>query len=100
MYRVFRDLASGHKAGDILLRGDIRDESIEILLGKKLLKEVESPPIQMLPGWEERAETLKKYNITSVEEFIYTGENLLRFIFREPPELIKGWKKEIINYLK
>lgn len=100
MYRVFRNLASGHRVGDILLDGEIRDESVKILLKKKILGKVEAPPIEMVPGWEERAKTLKKYNITSVKEFVYTSNKLLRFVFRESPEVIGMWKKEIIDYLK
>jgi len=47
MYRVFRNLASGHRVGDILLDGEIRDESVKILLKKKILGKVEAPPIEV-----------------------------------------------------
>ncbi len=100
MYRVLRNLSTGHKVGDLVLRGELKEEVIEPLKRVRAISDVNAPPINSLPGWKEKAKTLEKYGITGADEFYEAGDNVLRFIFRESPETIKVWKEEVLSFLR
>lgn len=100
MYRVLRNLSTGHKVGDLVFRGELKDEVIEPLKRVRAISKVKAPPIKSLPSWKKRAKVLEQYGIFGADEFYETGDVVLRYIFRESPETIKNWKEEVISFMK
>jgi len=100
VYRVLRPLSTGHKVGDLLFKEDLEKISVGPLVEANAISEVRCPPLSVLPGWEERAEVLKRYNIVKADEFVEACDTLLRFIFRQPPRVIRNWKEEVIELIK
>lgn len=100
MYRVLKNLSTGHKAGEIIFQDELKEEVIEPLKRARAISEAQAPPLKSLPGWKERAEILERYNIFRADDFYETGDTLLRYVFKEPLEVIKNWKEEVIRFMK
>ena len=56
LYRVLRDMTTGHRAGDVVDGG--RFKHLTALLQHGALAPVHAPPLAMLPGWGERWQAL------------------------------------------
>ena len=68
VYRVLKQLDTGHMPGDIL------DGRMFMALGKLVavdaLAKAKTPPLTELPGWATRAEKLQRIGIVTVEDLL------------------------------
>lgn len=44
--------------------------ALEILLDREVVTEAQSPPLRILPGWEERAEKLEEVGIETISDLV------------------------------
>lgn len=100
--RVLRDISKGEriiKKGGLIFDGDLPERNREILREKKVLSPISAPPLAAVPGWEDRAERLREYDINTIEDYIEADNNLLRKVFRAPNARVDGWREELINWM-
>ena len=78
LYRVLRDLSTGHVFGDVV-RGDrFKPKVLEILLAANALCPVTGPPLRLLRGWTRRAELLAPLGIETATEFMDADVDVIR----------------------
>jgi len=74
LYRIHSKLSTPrgavYKQGTISSLPGISQKGITMLLDKQLITEVMAPPLEVLPGWEERAENLKDLGIVTATQLI------------------------------
>ena len=68
LYRVLKRLDTGHTPGDIL-DGNIFT-ALARLVAVGALAKAKAPPLTELPGWQTRAEKLRRVGIETVEDLL------------------------------
>lgn len=78
LYRVLRDLSTGHKFGDAV-RGDrFKPDVLRALLKANALCPISGPPLRHLTGWARRAELLEPVGIVTALEFLDADDDVIR----------------------
>ncbi len=63
-----------YRAGEIAELKEVSKEGIETLLGKEVISIARTPPLSVLPGWDERSKVLAEEGIEDVEDLLCTTE--------------------------
>lgn len=104
LYRIHLDVltASGgsYKKGTISSLSDVSANGKEALLASGTISEVSSPPLSILPGWEDRAETLGEYNINDVVDLVETDLEELSDRTGIPHEALRKGVEEALEFVK
>lgn len=99
IFRVRRDLSTGHERGDLIYASELDEDVVEPLMDVHAITEMHAPPLEVLPGWEDRARRLNRLGITSVSAFLGADEEELAERLDCPSETIEGWKREVEDYI-
>ena len=70
IYRVLKRLDTGHDDGDLVVSGWRRDDVMAELERKECIAEIETPPLDVLPGWQLRFDLLAELGIITIADFI------------------------------
>lgn len=101
MYRALQPLDS--KSGkinrnEIFLTGKINDSAIEQLIALGFVAEVATPPLSVLPDWQERAKALKsKARITTVEQLLSADKAAVAAKLETDVTTVNGWLIELAS---
>lgn len=98
LFRVLKRLDTGHVPGDIVEGGLFK--RADLLVGANALARVKGPPLTELPGWQARAEKLRRVGIETVEDLLDMDPRRGTRLFRHKREstFIK-WVKEARYWL-
>ncbi len=75
LYLVLQDLGP-FRDGTVIPEGTMSElkkvsgNALEILLDRDVITEVQTPPLEILPGWEERAVQLKEVGIETIGDLV------------------------------
>jgi hypothetical protein len=96
MYRLTRrtPLSTGQRQGDIIQDGDLKPKTIQIFLVSGTLVRVSTPPLTELPGWEKRAELLKKAGIITIQDLLEASPTGLVRQTKKSRTTVKRWQIE------
>jgi len=104
-YRALDDLIFA--PGDVTPRGELvraekfKDEAtIAILVSKRRISPVATPPLAVLPGWERRAEKLAQADIRNVEDFFETDVKEIAEHMGVTARTVERWKTSLVNWLR
>jgi hypothetical protein len=98
LHRVLKTLSTGHVPGD-LVDGD-QFKYLDVLVEKKALSKVASPPLSELPGWTTRAKTLEPLDIVTIADFLDADDEVLKGVFNyKTTRSIKRWRDELRKWL-
>jgi len=78
LYRVLRNLSTGHVLGDVVSADRFRPDAIKALLEANAICKIEGPPLRVLEGWTRRAELLEVIGIVSATQFLYADDDVIR----------------------
>jgi len=101
LYRVLKNLSTGDKKGEIV-DGDLF-KSLDILVARKALTPVSTPPLSELPGqaWVKRAEKLATIGVITVQDFIDADDKILaKQLKYKSTAVIKKLKTAALEWLK
>ena len=103
MYRVLHTLAV--KGGKYLYPGSfarlewLDEAGIQALTNKGGISRINPPPLIILPGWADRAETLANGGIQNAEDFLECGGFDLASILGCEESEIEDLRQELIGFL-
>lgn len=97
LYRVLRDLETGHRAGDVV--DGRRFKHTEALLQHGVLAPVNAPPLAILPGWAEQWQYLPS-ELQTVEAMIAAPAALLAAACGVDAPTAALWQVEALEFLK
>lgn len=99
-YRLLTNLSMGNT---ILRHGAIQQlnlsqRKLNGLVERGAISQISTPPLEILPGWEERAARLKSQNIQTIEDLFTvlddTPETIARLFEMETSDVLQ-WRKEL-----
>lgn len=67
---TFADGRRTLEMGEVSSLKAVTEKGIQVLLDKGAIAPVSSPPLKILPGWEQKAEALTSLEIENVEDFL------------------------------
>jgi len=98
IYRVIKrtPLNTGHVYGQVV-RGNVfkNQKMVDALVYKKVLAEVNSPPLSEFPGWTLKSSKLAKIGIETVNDFLSKDSDELAEELGYKTRTIDKWKKEV-----
>ena len=95
LYRTFENLSTGQRRGQIFKSEMLSDISVRILEDKGVIRKIQTPPLEILEGWQARAEILAKYEIVTIGDLLYAeGEEI-----KEDIPDIELWKNEAFTFI-
>lgn len=78
LYRVLRDLSTGHDLGDVVKGDRFKPGVLARLLEVRAICPITGPPLRVLTGWARRAELLEPVGITTAIEFLDADPDVVR----------------------
>lgn len=98
IYRVIKrtPLSTGHTYGQIV-QGKVfkAQKVINALIHKKVLAEVNAPPLSEFPGWKLKSGKLARAGIATVNDFLNCDSVMVAKELGYQTRTINKWKKEI-----
>lgn len=101
MYRMVRNtpLSTGQKKGEIIKDGELKPEIIQRFLASGTLTRVETPPLTELPEFEDRAATLAKAEVVTIQDLAEANVTGLAKSLGKSTRSIKQWQDEALAWL-
>jgi hypothetical protein len=99
LYRVLKDLSTGHKRGDVVEGSQFK--MLDLLVAKNALAPISTPPLAELPGWTKRLEKMQELGIVTVQDLLDADSEAVARVFGYKSTAgIERWKKEATEWLK
>jgi hypothetical protein len=98
IYRVLRNLDTGHKPGDFVKGSRFKKGVLGILLHRGILAPVSAPPLRVLPGWSLRAERLGEVGIDAIKFMEMDDDEIAEKIDANPRAIAK-WRADLKSQL-
>lgn len=101
MYRYVRHtpLDTGHKYGDILKDGDLKQKVIDKFLASGILVRITTPPLSEIPDFEKRSVLLIKAGIETIEDLTEANPNQVAKKIRKSVSTVRRWQSEAMKWL-
>lgn len=101
LYRTRRNLRVGKR---VIPRGELvaLDKPEDVIAKLKFvgaITEIRFPPLEALPGWEERAERLREAGIESVDALLRSDPTELGAGVGERVSVVEAWQEEARAWL-
>jgi len=101
LFRACRDMR--YKKGTVppgtLVWLDKPEETIAKLLGLQVIAPVRCPPLEALPGWEERGPRIEKAGVEGVEDFLGREPVDLAELLGVSVDEVKSWQRQLAGWL-
>jgi len=103
LYRVLDDISDGKRTfsrGTISPLKGVTPAGIVTLLERGIIASVRSPPLRVIPGWEQRAELLKTQGITTVEDLVEADLGEVSEALDVPEGELHGAAQEVLRFIE
>ncbi len=103
LYRVTFPIAYGDeviKAGSLHRLEKCTPETLERLIQRGTIAEVQPPPLFALPGWTRRADKFEDVGITDAMQFLGVDAVQAAELMRVKPATVERWKREVLGWLQ
>lgn len=101
LFRTCRNMR--YKKGSVppgtLVWLDKPEEIIQRLLELEVIAPIRYPPLEELPGWEERGPHLEMEGVRGVEDFLARDAEELAELLEESVEQVEGWQRQLTAWL-
>ncbi len=77
----------------------VSGSALEILLDREVITEVQTPPLEILPGWEERAIELKEVGIETIGDLVTANIESVAEELDVPTEGVQEAADEARNWI-
>ena len=101
-FMVLRDLVRGSKQKRIVIpRGSktqlewLNEDTQQVLVRKGAVREVESPPLSELAGWQTRARRLEPHGIKTMDDMMEADANELAEALGVKSVTVEKWQDEL-----
>ena len=104
MYRILVNLRWGN--GRRLVKGTldslkgVSPKLIAVLLGKDAIAEVQGPPLDVLPEWEEKAKAFQEVGVEDVSDLVDADLTVLSEELDTPVEELEQSVEEALHYVR
>ncbi len=104
LYLVLQDLGP-FRDGKVIPKDTISElkrvsvNALETLLDRDVITEVQTPPLEILPGWEERAEKLKEVGIETIGDLVTADIENVAEELNVPAEGVQEAADEARNWI-
>ena len=102
LYRVLKPLSRNEKrieAGQITALNWLTEEQTAVLVERRAVSRLATPPLVELPGWQRRGKRLDKLGIVTAEDFLEAVDREVASEMRVRPQTVGKWKREILLWL-
>ena len=98
-YTVIRQLSTKQTIGSIVSESDFKPGVAEILVQKRALAPVHTPPLSELPGWGRRSKVIGPLGIITVSQFLDADDEQVARLFKYKASTIQKWKREAQEWI-
>lgn len=74
LYRILDDLVfsdrTRYEKGQVLALREVKKEVLDALLVSGAVSEAHTPPLNVLPGWQKKAEVLEAVGVTTISDLV------------------------------
>lgn len=98
IYRVLRNLDTGHKPGDFVKDRRFNKKTVKILIRVGALAPVSAPPLRVLSGWSLRADRLGDAGIDAIK-FLEMGNDEIAEKIDANPRAVAKWRADLKGQL-
>ncbi len=102
LYRVLKPLSRNEKrieAGQITALAWLKPEQAAVLVERRAVSRLATPPLVELPGWERRGKRLDRLGIVTAEDFLEADDEDMALEMRARVNTVAKWKREIHSWL-
>ena len=102
LYRLLKTLEQGEgeiPVGTLTALSWMKDKHIAILLERRVIAEVKTPPLAALPRWKTRAKRLHRLGIILVADLLEASDEMLIDALGEDDTTVTRWKKQATKWL-
>lgn len=102
LYRVLKPLSRNEKrieAGQITALAWLKPEQVAVLVERRAVSRLATPPLVELPGWERRGKRLAKLGLVSAEQFLESDTEVLTDELGVRATTVGKWKDEVMAWL-
>ena len=102
LYRVLKPLSRNEKrieAGQITALEWLRPEQAAVLVERRAVSRLATPPLAQLPGWQRRSKRLAGMGIITAEDFLEAADQEVAFEMKVRAQTVDNWKREITAWL-
>jgi hypothetical protein len=95
-YRSLRNLDNGIRKGEVFAGTRLKTRALAALEELEIIARIAAPPLSVLPGWKERADSL---NGMDAEQFLDTADVELAQLLSIEPAAVTDLKRQVIGWL-
>ena len=99
MYRLLDDLGADLKKGTLNQLEFLSPKAIGLLLAKERISEWHSPPLEILPGWQEMAPVFAEAGIDTVSDLVEADPDELDEEMGFPEHIVERYLEEASSYI-
>ena len=102
LYRVLKPLSRNEKrieAGQITALAWLKPEQAAVLVERRAVSRLATPPLVELPGWEKRSKRLATLDIVTAEDFLEATDQAIAAEMKIQTRTVAKWKREIHSWL-
>jgi len=102
LYRVLKPLSRNEKRieiGQITALAWLKPEQTAVLVERRAVSRLATPPLVELPGWARRAKRLDKLGIVTAEDFLEAPDQEVAFEMKVRVQTVAKWKQGIHSWL-
>jgi len=99
LYTVLEPLSTRQAIGSTVRDTDFAPGVANILVRKKALALVHTPPLSELPGWTLKSQKLREIGIITVQDFLDTPDSDVTRLFNYQESTIRKWKREAQDWI-
>jgi len=96
LYRTTDNLSTGQRRGQVFRGEALSAKALRILEEKGVIYKINTPPLNILQGWQERATLLKKYEIETVGDLLYADAAEIDDVEAEE---LKAWQDQAFSFI-
>jgi hypothetical protein len=102
LYRINKPITKGKQ---VLKKGSYSDftwlspKGKEILLHDNVISELQTPPLEQLPGWKTRAKRLEAFNVKTCADFLEEKTRNLASMLNLREVVIEKYRAEIEQFI-
>ena len=100
MYRLLDNLGGELQKGTLQTLSHLSPKAIKALLAKDRIAEWQSPPLEVLPGWQRKAEVFAEVGITTVAQLVMADPEELLKRLEIPAMALESCLEEVIQWVQ